>query len=117
MSDPLLYRLGGRGTGKTTRLIKATPSGGVYIVSTPVMSSIVRDYLKTIGREGELSVVSIESAPDQLRGRRTAVAVDHTCLDEGLDTEGVRDAIWGQPLVMTNDYQGDVISTYNPRFS
>ena len=111
MSDPLVYRLGGRGTGKTTRLVKATPTGGTYVVSTGPMTRIISNYLKEIGRDGDLTVVSVDNITQATIGRRAPIAIDHSCFELGLDDE-IRAAIFTQPLVLTNDYQGDVITSY-----
>jgi hypothetical protein len=114
MSDPLLYRLGGRGTGKTTRLVKATPDGGVYLVHSDRMKGVIKGYLEQIGRKGEITVLCIEDvARDALRGRRCPVAIDHCCFEEGYGTvPEIYDAVTRMPVILTNDYEGDVITSY-----
>lgn len=113
MSDPLIYRLGGRGTGKTTRLVKATPSGGIYVVDSQGMKGIIENYIKEIGRDGEITVSTTDNLKLSLRGVCSPIAIDHNCFDIGLE-DNVREAIFMQPLVLTNDYQGDVITSYKP---
>lgn len=114
MSDPLLYRMGGRGTGRTTRLVKATPTGGIYIVPSPGVADIVRGYLAQIDRRGEIEVMSLKQARSGLIGRTCPVAIDHTVFEEGFD-EDMHMRLSKAPLLLTNDYEGDVITTYRER--
>lgn len=114
MSDPLIYRMGGRGTGRTTRLVKATPSGGTYVVHSSNMVPVVKGYLSQIGRDGELDVVSLNQAFNNLRGKRVPVAIDHCCFEEAYDIGRFYDEVlYAMPIVMSTDYEGDVITSFN----
>lgn len=117
MSDPdfLSYRLGGRGTGRTTRLIKATPQGGIYIVHSQAMVEVVNRYLRQIGREGELRVVSISEAKDtdKLRGLKAPIAIDHVVVEADRATIlSIYEYAHRMPFILMNDYEGDVTTTY-----
>lgn len=109
MTDPLSYRLGGRGTGRTTRLVKATPPGGLYVVNSQGMCGVIKGYLDQIGRSREVEVIAMDKAC--MLGRSQPLAIDHLCFDEGL-SDDIRDALYNSPLVLTNDFEGDVIVSY-----
>lgn len=114
MTDLLAYRQNGRGSGRTTRLIKAMPKGGYYVVHSAQMIPIVKRYLKQIGREGELEVVSI-SNPHWMRGpSNIIVGIDHFVFDSTSEQQ-VAEMYQGflpcGSMVMTNDYEGDVMTT------
>lgn len=109
--NPLQYRQGGRGTGKTTRLIKATPRGGIYVVPNSGMVDIVNGYLKQIQRDHDLEVMSITDKT-QLRGKNKPIAIDHTVFEEGPLTEDLAFYLPFAPLILTNDSEGDVITSY-----
>jgi hypothetical protein len=110
--NPLQYREGGRGTGKTTRLIKATPRGGIYVVSSAKMVHIIERYLGEIKRTGDLKIISVESAHRDLKGVRAPIAIDHTVFEEGALQEDLAFYLTYAPLILTNDYEGDVITSY-----
>ncbi len=110
MSNPLQYREGGRGTGKTTRLIKATPKGGIYVVTCGAMAGIVKRYLEEIDRPNELEVIGVDDLVKRLRGTRgLAVAIDHTVR---LTAEENTLLAYAAALILETDYEGDVTTTY-----
>jgi hypothetical protein len=110
--NPLQYREGGRGTGKTTRLIKATPRGGIYVVNNAGMVDIVNGYLKQIQRGGDLQVISTQSAKIALKGWRKPIAIDHTVFEEGPLEQELAFYLTYAPVILTNDHEGDVITSY-----
>lgn len=104
-----------RNTGQTTRLLKATPFGGAYIVTHFPMKRLVEGYLRTIGRKHDVTVFSIEEVVEQhvLKGRNIPVAVDHSCLSEGEHAvDELMEHVYMSPLILTNDFEGDVITTW-----
>lgn len=74
-----------RGTGKTTKLLKATPQGGVFIVQSQQMVPYIQRWIKESGRQNDdIAVVSVTQL-DQLRGfTPRPITIDH-CVTETLD--------------------------------
>jgi hypothetical protein len=65
-----------RGSGKTTRLIKALPHGGFLLVHSTPFANIVRVYLREINRR-DIKVASCTNY-NELRGKVIdAIGVDH----------------------------------------
>ena len=104
-----------RGTGKTTRLLAATPGRGVYIVQNSAMKYYVEQWIRDNGRANEqIKVVPVENL-QSLKGYRGPISVDHTVL-ESLDLFGysIRTELLYQlryaPLVLKTDPEGNVVT-------
>lgn len=117
IKDFVEYRKGGRGTGKTTRLIKALPDGGIYITQSG-MQSVVDQYLKQIGRnDANIKVLSVRQL-DQLRGKQPRpVAIDHFVIEDRLIADSDWRLITRAPMILRCDEEGDVIVTYCPEYA
>lgn len=104
-----------RGTGQTTRLLKATPLGGAYIVTHSPMKTLIEQYLTKIDRKYDIMVFSVDEVVDQfaLKGRNIPVAVDHSCFEEGHSAiNRLMEHVHAAPMILTNDFEGDVITTW-----
>ena len=99
-----------RGTGRTTRLVKATPSGGFYVVSTPSMSYHIKSYLEHLGRpHDDLMIVSADDR-NWYRGRKIDVlAIDHVCYSDVLRDHSFYPTLERAGVILYNDADGDVI--------
>ena len=84
MSDPFgtILQNSGRGTGRTSKLLRACPPGGVFITHTSAMVKYIEHYLNQEDRADDgIIVCSIESAKAKLRGTRRPVTIDHYVME------------------------------------
>lgn len=70
-----------RGSGRTTRLIKALPSGSALIVHSEGMREYVTPFLQQQGR-GDIDVGTMVGLKAICRGKKY-VGFDHVVLEEG----------------------------------
>lgn len=66
-----------RGTGRTTRQLKAAPPHAVYIVSNANMLSYTRELSRNLGRWDIEFMIYQPGWDMKCRGRRVHVVVDH----------------------------------------
>jgi len=107
-----------RGTGKTTKLLKATPQGGIFVVQSTQMVPYIQRWIKESGRQNDdITVISVTQL-DQLRGLSPRpITVDH-CVTETLDIlleeQGVEFlvAISMAPFVIKCDDDGDIATLW-----
>lgn len=99
-----------RGTGRTTRLIKATPSGGFYVVSTLNMGYHIKDYLVKLGRpSSDLKIVAADDTKWFVGRKIDTLAIDHTCYSQLLRNPDIFPALHGAGVILYNDTDGDVV--------
>jgi hypothetical protein len=110
-----------RGTGKTTKLLKATPQGGIFVVQNKWMTQYLQQWIKMNGRENdEIQVISVEDL-DQLRGMRPRpMAIDHCVVEtfSMLSPEQAEEfaiATYVAPYILKSDNDGDVQTLWNMR--
>jgi hypothetical protein len=111
----------GRRSGRTTKLLKALPDGGVYICPSGLMIQYIRPYVEQQGRKTPIHIVSagdLLQLEQFLRGRKIKfAAIDNAFFDsESFKHNHVREIylILNQMRVeniLVNDAEGDVIIT------
>lgn len=108
-----------RGTGKTTRLLKAAPRDSVFIVQ-PGMQEYIKHWIKESGRaKDKIDVVSTNSLVT-LRGLRKPLTIDHTVTDSMIllspeQREELSMLRYVSPFTVMTDIDGDIIVEYNQR--
>lgn len=107
-----------RGTGKTTRLLKATPNGGLFVVQNTAMMKYIGDWIEATGR-GDDAIVVI--AADNLAARRgfapLPMTIDHCVLDSmALYSQEEQEEFAIQtsmaPYVVYCDEEGDIVTAW-----
>jgi hypothetical protein len=107
-----------RGTGKTTKLLKATPQGGVFIVQSAQMVKYVERWIKESGRElDDILVIPVDNL-QQLAGLPPRpITIDH-CVTETMDLlleeQGVKFLVACAlaPFVIKCDEDGDIATLW-----
>jgi len=108
-----------RGTGRTTKLLKATPQGGAFVVQNKQMIRYIQGWIATSNRHrDDITVVSVDSL-QHLRGfRPRPMVIDH-CVTETMhlvspeDSEEFLIALSMAPYVIKCDEDGDVVTIWN----
>lgn len=102
---------GVRGTGKTTRLLKAMPRDGLYIVQNSSVIAYFQNYMFQIGRHGWVTFTSISDREFTAGKRFSAIGIDHCVLDTwSVDQRQYWKKIItvSSSITLTNDEEGDV---------
>lgn len=64
--------------GKTTKLLKATPSGGIFVVHSEQMVQYINQWLVEEGRNNDnITVVSVEQFTHKIDTDRRPITIDH----------------------------------------
>lgn len=108
-----------RGTGKTTKLLKATPQGGVFVVQNMPIKRYIDQWIHNNQRDkDDIQVICVEHL-DALRGRyQRPLAIDH-CVADSLDllsheqSQELLIAMSMAPFVLSSDEDGDVVTHWN----
>lgn len=108
-----------RGTGKTTKLLKATPQGGIFVVQNVAVKRYIDQWIHNNQRQNDdIQVLSVEHLDAIVGQTHRPMAIDHCVADsigllDSYEAEKLLLAMAFAPYLLSTDEEGDVVTYWN----